>query len=383
MKVKHIILIGLALLLAHPLTLQAQIPRTISYQGVLTDASGNIKPDGPYTFTFRLYDVSSGGTDLWTETATDTVKDGLFSTTLGDQTGFPPALTFDRPYWLGIQVESEELAPRIALTSSPYSFSALRADTAAYIPSIMTSMISDNAITSEKIADGTITRHDLDDTDYYVVQAIYAKNNNSSGNAGDFRIYNTDNTIEALIVRHHGLGEGGDFGIENTSNDQEALTVRTKGVGKAASFSISNTGSSADVLSAGTSGSGYAGKFNGSVWVVSLVEGSDIRWKQNIKPLRGALDKVLRLQGTQFEWNLVDYPDKGFREGQQIGLIAQEVAEVLPELVRTDQDGYKAVDYQKITAVLVEAIKDQQKQIEALKAAVLALQAQSDVALQK
>jgi len=132
MKVKHTILIGFALLLAPLFLVQAQIPRTLSYQGVLTDPAGNIKPDGPYTFTFRLYDVASAGTALWTETETNTVKDGLFSTTLGEQTAFPAALTFDKPYWLGIQVEGEELAPRIELTSSPYSLHALRADTAEY-----------------------------------------------------------------------------------------------------------------------------------------------------------------------------------------------------------------------------------------------------------
>ena len=91
----------------------------------------------------------------------------------------------------------------------------------------------------------------------------------------------------------------------------------------------------------------------------------------------------MSLRGVQFEWNLEEYPDNGFREGKQIGLIAQEVEEVLPELVRTDNDGYKSLEYEKITAVLVEAIKEQQKQIEALKAAVAALQAQSDVALQE
>ena len=97
----------------------------------------------------------------------------------------------------------------------------------------------------------------------------------------------------------------------------------------------------------------------------------------------GALDKILALRGVQFEWKLEEYPDNGFREGNQNGLIAQEVEEVLPELVRTDHDGYKAVEYQKITAVLVEAIKEQQQEIEALKAAVAVLRGQSDVALQQ
>ena len=129
MKVRTAILIGFALLLAHPFALQAQIPRTISYQGIVTDAAGEIKPDGSYSFTFRLYDASSGGTALWTESKTIAVNDGLFFTALGDQVVFPASLRFDKPYWLSIKVGSEaELAPRIPLTSVGYSFHALRAD---------------------------------------------------------------------------------------------------------------------------------------------------------------------------------------------------------------------------------------------------------------
>ncbi len=89
------------------------------------------------------------------------------------------------------------------------------------------------------------------------------------------------------------------------------------------------------------------------------------------------------LHGVQFEWNREEYPDNGFRGGKQIGLIAQEVEDVLQELVRTDKDGYKSLEYGKMIAVLIEAIKEQQKEIEALKAAVAALQGQSDVALQE
>jgi hypothetical protein len=46
----------------------AQIPRTISYQGVLTDASGNVKPDGDYTITFSFYENEAGGDAIWSET---------------------------------------------------------------------------------------------------------------------------------------------------------------------------------------------------------------------------------------------------------------------------------------------------------------------------
>jgi hypothetical protein len=120
-----------------------QVPQTISYQGVLTDLSGTPVPDGNYAILFAMYSVSSGGTALWSETATVPVTRGVFSASLG--AGTPLSLPFDRPYWLGITVGAgQELAPRIELTSSAYSMTA-RA-------------VSDSSITSAKIASNTVVR---------------------------------------------------------------------------------------------------------------------------------------------------------------------------------------------------------------------------------
>jgi len=108
----------------------AQIPRTLSYQGVLTDTSGNKRPDGSYNFTFKLYDST---TAIWTETKTLAVKNGLFSTSLGDLSPFGPTVKFDKPYTLGIRVGTEsELLPHIPLTSVGYSMNSIRADTATF-----------------------------------------------------------------------------------------------------------------------------------------------------------------------------------------------------------------------------------------------------------
>ncbi|MGQ9854820.1 MAG: hypothetical protein ACUVTG_15645, partial [Candidatus Oleimicrobiaceae bacterium] len=101
----------------------AQIPQTVSYQGLLTDASGTPVPDGTYALTFRLYDVPTGGTALWTETQPVEVSSGVMNVTLGAI--IPLALPFDRQYWLGIAVGTEpEMMPRVPLTSSPYAFAA-------------------------------------------------------------------------------------------------------------------------------------------------------------------------------------------------------------------------------------------------------------------
>ena len=113
---------------------------------------------------------------------------------------------------------------------------------------------------------------------------------------------------------------------------------------------------------------------SGNAYTTGTWGSSDIRWKKNIATLESSLEKVLQLRGVSYDWKTEEYPDKGFTEGRQIGFIAQEVEPILPEVVKTDSDGYKALAYDKIAAVLVEAMKEQQSQIEALKARIEALE---------
>jgi hypothetical protein len=100
---------------------------------------------------------------------------------------------------------------------------------------------------------------------------------------------------------------------------------------------------------------------------------SDIRYKENITDVDHALDKILKLNGVYYNWKKELYPDHGFTDEKQIGFIAQEMEKVIPEMVMTGNDGYKAVNYAAMTVVLVEAIKEQQKMIELLRAEVAAL----------
>jgi hypothetical protein len=113
----------------------------------------------------------------------------------------------------------------------------------------------------------------------------------------------------------------------------------------------------------------YTLHVNGTAYCTSGAwSGSDARWKQNIQPLQGALAKILQLQGVSYEWRRQEFPDRGFEPGFQLGFIAQQVEPILPEVVHTDAEGYKAIAYEKLTPVLTEAIKEQQNQIEALTA---------------
>jgi hypothetical protein len=85
---------------------------------------------------------------------------------------------------------------------------------------------------------------------------------------------------------------------------------------------------------------------------------SDRRFKQNIAPIVSALDMIGKLQGVRFTWNRAAFPYRFFPEGTEIGLIAQDVEPTIPEVVRTDTDGYKTIAYDKLTAVLIEAVKE-------------------------
>lgn len=109
---------------------------------------------------------------------------------------------------------------------------------------------------------------------------------------------------------------------------------------------------------------------NGGMYASSYSSASDKRLKKNIKPIDKALSLVEKLQGVRFEWRTDEFKDRNFDKGVQIGLIAQDVEPVLPEVVKTDKDGYKAISYEKLTAVLLEAIKEQDKRIKALEAKV-------------
>jgi hypothetical protein len=93
----------------------------------------------------------------------------------------------------------------------------------------------------------------------------------------------------------------------------------------------------------------------------TITENSSIRYKENVETIKYGLDKVLQLRGFTY-----DKKDNGVKE---IGVIAEEIYEVLPEVILKNEEGeVDSVSYGRITAVLIEAIKDLKKEIEDLKA---------------
>ncbi len=97
----------------------------------------------------------------------------------------------------------------------------------------------------------------------------------------------------------------------------------------------------------------------------TVTQTSDIKWKTNIHGYDNALSQVSKLRGVKYNW-INDESGKFNPDEPQIGFIAQEVEKVIPELVRTDPQGDKSVNYSKLTVVLLEALKEQQVMIEEL-----------------
>lgn len=120
---------------------------------------------------------------------------------------------------------------------------------------------------------------------------------------------------------------------------------------------------------------------------------SDARFKRHITPVESVLKQITALQPRHFYWRISDFPSKGFGAERETGLIAQEVEQVLPELVTTDENGFKAINYSRLPLLTIQAIKEQQdlieaqqkenaelkKEVDALKAVVCSIKADAEV----
>jgi len=134
---------------------------------------------------------------------------------------------------------------------------------------------------------------------------------------------------------------------------------------------MDNGGTGAEVLTwvnggnvgIGTTNPGERLEVNGNVKASAFLYSSDINLKQNIQNIPNALQKIQQLNGVYFQWK------ESGKDG--VGVIAQDIEKVFPELVATDPNtGLKSVSYGNLVAPLIEAIKEQQKQIDELKAEI-------------
>jgi hypothetical protein len=203
----------------------------------------------------------------------------------------------------------------------------------------------------------------------------------------------TTSTLSTLTVGNTGGTIAGELTLNPSSTQYEGgqINVRKSVSGSTADWIIDQYGTSSldarlrifnsiaeangiAILENGNIGMGLTNptvrlQVNGDIIANSIAGSSDIRFKKNIRPVENALDKVKALRGVYFNWNKEAFPDKNFGAQDELGFIAQEVEKVVPEIVTKEntKDEYRSVKYDKLVALLVEAIKEQQTQIEELK----------------
>ena len=174
-------------------------------------------------------------------------------------------------------------------------------------------------------------------------------------NDGDFIEFKSDGTAVGSIGT-----KSGNLFIGSTNGSDGHLTFGSNIV-----FPANSSGDAkGDAIDLGASSWGRFkdGHFSGTVNAANFNTTSDATLKTNVETLTGSLDAVKSLRGVSYDWI-----ESG---GSEIGVIAQEVEAVLPDVVSTNDEGIKSVKYGNMVAVLIEAIKEQQVQIDELKSQI-------------
>ena len=123
------------------------------------------------------------------------------------------------------------------------------------------------------------------------------------------------------------------------------------------------------------------GLFTGNVTAAcGVLTCSDKRYKKDFNKIGSALDMISQVDGYTYNFRTTEFQNLNFDSTQQVGFIAQELQEVLPEAVHEDKSGYLSVDYGKVTPLLLMAIKEQQAIIEDLKKENAELKAEASTA---
>lgn len=201
--------------------------------------------------------------------------------------------------------------------------------------------------------------------------AAYAWNMNQYVRTSDAVTFASTTTQTFLIASHSDNTKG--YRIYNTSNSSvSAMFVNSANALVIGAGAFDQVQFNKKVLVSGAAlgvnvaASATAGRIDASNDIVAY-SSSDERLKYNIAPIENALDKVKSLTGVEFDWK-PEYKHAHGYEGHDTGIIAQQVEAVMPSAVRTNDTGFLAVRYEKLIGLLIEGMKEQQAQIDELKA---------------
>ncbi|MEA3323035.1 MAG: tail fiber domain-containing protein, partial [Patescibacteria group bacterium] len=159
-------------------------------------------------------------------------------------------------------------------------------------------------------------------------------------------------------------GTGGTVSSGGTISSGGTLNQQCTASGTNANQTVFNVNNYGQVGIGANANLGYRLNVNGLATSNGWLTSSDKRFKTNIKTLDNSLEKLTQLNGVSYSYDTENFKDRGFDDNKHMGLLAQDVAKIFPELVYTDATGYKSVDYIGLIAPMINSITDQQGQIE-------------------
>jgi hypothetical protein len=186
----------------------------------------------------------------------------------------------------------------------------------------------------------------------------------SAGTAGQFLRYSMAGGA-APVWSSTGTFSGGTASSSTVA--AQSVTIASGGVGVTGDSIVSGSLQVTNSLGIGTGSSGVAGEIRATNEITAYYS-SDARLKENVVVIGNALEKLDQIRGVYFDWTDEHIANRGGEDGyfvrkHDVGVIAQEIEAVLPEVVADRDDGFKAVKYEKIVPLLIAAIKEQQQQI--------------------
>jgi hypothetical protein len=376
-------LVGLILVaLAAPVS--ADVPRTLSFTARITD--GETALAGNHAFTFRLWDAETGGTQRWSEThASVPVTDGLVAVGLGGSSPLSAAVLDGDPLWVEIVLDGETMSPRLPLRSVPYATRSSDADFLGGQPSTSFATTAHNHDAAYVNGAGDTMTGPLNLTGDLVMSSKSALRGTDSW----LRLNQDGAFTSGTYVEGYGWFGGGArmSGIAVGAAPWAALPYAYESIqldpgynlrvafGGTERMRLENSGRLFMSTNPGDCPNGWF--CNGMFWDLSvasilysgLSQRSDARLKQDVRPVESGLETVRALRPVTFAWRDPKLP------GRHHGFIAQEVREVVPDLVTTTTDGTLALETTEMLPILMQAVKELDAQNAALREEVEALRA--------
>jgi hypothetical protein len=190
----------------------------------------------------------------------------------------------------------------------------------------------------------------------YVINFIYQGSSSTSNSIG-LGFFNNDDIVTISANKN--------VAIATTPTTGYTLTVGSIVGGTGTVLTKGSVKIETGALGVGVNASATAGRIDASNDIVPF-SSSDLRLKENVQNITDPIEKIKKLNGIEFDW-IQEFESAHGYTGHDTGVIAQEVQEVLPTAVRTNASGYLAVRYEKLIGLLIEAVKEQQIQIDDLK----------------